>query len=69
MLPFASLHYFSHNKEADILIIPYSSIKKLEVYHISTAKTIGLVVGIPAGFLIVSVIACNTGGCGGSIGF
>ncbi len=51
-----------HNKEADILIIPYSLIEKLEIYQFSTAKTI--VLGIPVVFLIVLVITCSTAGCG-----
>ena len=54
-------YLLGHTKEADILIIPYSSIEKIEKYHFSTAKTIGLVV--PVGFLIVAVIVCSTGGC------
>ena len=54
-------YLLGHTKEAEILIIPYSSIEKLKVYQLSTAKTIAL--GIPVVLLIVLVIICSTTGC------
>ena len=33
-------YLLGHNNEADILIIPYSSIERIEQYYFSTAKTI-----------------------------
>jgi hypothetical protein len=55
-------YLLGHNNEADNLIIPYLSIEELKMYQFSTVKTVALIVGIPAGILIIGVISCNTGG-------
>jgi len=39
-------YLLGHNNQADILIIPYSSIEKIEAYHFSHNKTIGLAIPV-----------------------
>jgi len=45
-----------HNNEADILIIPYSSIDRIEQYYFSVVKTLALVVGIPVGLYTLNTM-------------
>ena len=55
-------YLLGHNNEADILIIPYSSMERIEKYHVSTVKNWILFVGIPVILVTAAVIHLNNKG-------